>query len=213
MADTTARPKERGTAGGRSRNAGAEADGIAKQVSDALGAVLQQSRSGGISKSDQALRVKAVKNFDRASRRALRLADDADEALEEEKARQQRRHELEVEDRAKRRESDERARDHEERRKDVRVMVQAEVALAQSHRKSRRENVLLALTAVCVVATVVLLAVTALRREPLILWGSGFTFLLSLAGGYELRAVEPRDGADERESPETFSWSEDPPRD
>lgn len=99
------------------------------------------------------------------------LIDRAEEALEEE--RQERlRH-----------------ADSEERRKDVRLMVETEERMTAVRDRSRRENVLLATTVVCVLATVALLFVTALSGEVVILGGSAFSALLSVGGGYMLRTV------------------------
>lgn len=150
-------------------SAGAEAETIAKRVSDAIEAILQQSKSGQVSKADSALRVRAVRNFDRANRRALDLIDSAEEALEEERRDRQRLDES------------------EERRKDVRLMVEAEERMTAVRDRSRRENVLLATTVVCVLATVALLFITALSGEVVILSGSVFSALLSVGGGYMLR--------------------------
>ena len=76
-------------------SAGAEAETIAKRVSDAIEAILQQSKPGEVGKTDNALRVRAVRNFDRANRRAIGLIDSAEEALEEERRERRRRAEIE----------------------------------------------------------------------------------------------------------------------
>lgn len=176
-----------------------EVESVAKRVSDALGAILQeQSSSRAEAKSERALRVRAVKNFDRANRRALALIERAEEALEEERRQQHRQQELKAEDRRKRRDSAERARERRERREDIRLMIEAEERLTATRNRTRKENVLLALTVVCVVATVALLFVTAVRREPLILGGSAFTGLLSMAGGFLIRSMEASGQAGER---------------
>lgn len=151
-------------------SAGAEAETIAKRVRDALEAILRQPGPGEVSKTDNALRVRAVRNFDRANRRALTLIDSAEEALEEERRERQR------------------LAESEERRKDVRLLVEAEERMTACRDRSRRENVLLATTVLCVLATVVLLFVTALSGELVVLSGSVFSALLSVGGGYMLRA-------------------------
>jgi hypothetical protein len=154
-------------------SAGAEAETIAKRVSDALEAILEQSKPGQVSKTDNALRVRAVRNFDRANRRALGLIESAEEALEEERRERQR------------------LADSEERRKDVRLMVETEERMTAVRDRSRRENVLLATTVMCVLATVALLFVTALSGEVVILGGTAFSALLSAGGGYMLRTTAP----------------------
>ncbi|HEX9967152.1 MAG TPA: hypothetical protein VGB06_04345 [Solirubrobacterales bacterium] len=153
-------------------SAGAEAETIAKRVSDAIAAILEQSKSGQVSKTDNALRVRAVRNFDKANRRAIGLIDSAEEALEEERRERQR------------------LADSEERRKDLRLMVETEERMTAVRDRSRRENVLLATTVVCVLATVALLFITALSGEVVILSGSVFSALLSVGGGYLLRAAQ-----------------------
>lgn len=152
-------------------SAGPEAETIAKRVSDALEAILQQSKPGEVSKTDSALRVRAVRNFDRANRRALGLIDRAEEALEEERRERQR------------------LAASEERRKDLRLMIEAEERITVSRDRSRRENVLLAMTVLCVLATVALLFITALSGEVVILSGSAFSALLTVGGGYMLRVA------------------------
>lgn len=117
-------------------SAGAEAETIAKRVSDAIGPT-----------------------------------DSAEEALEEERRERQR------------------LADSEERRKDLRLVVEVEERITACRDRSRRENVLLATTVVCVLATVALLFITALSGEVVILSGSAFTALLSVGGGYMLRAA------------------------
>ena len=174
---------------------GAEAETTAERISEALGAILQ-SQSGGISKGDSALRVRAVRSFDQANRRALGLIESAEQALEEERRERQRRSESEDEDRARRREYRERMRDRQERRKDIRAIVEAEERMTACRDRSRREAVLLAMTVTCVLATVALLFVTVLRGEPELLGGSVFSSLLSVGGGSLLRArEEPASGA------------------
>lgn len=102
---------------------------------------------------------------------AIGLIDSAEEALEEERRERQR------------------LAESEERRKDVRLMVEVEERMTACRDRSRRENVLLAATVVCVLATVALLFITALSGEVVILSGSVFSALLSVGGGYMLRAA------------------------
>lgn len=168
-------------------SAGAEAETIAKRVSDALEAILQQSKPGEVSKTENALRVRAVRNFDRANRRALGLIDSAEEALQEERQERQR------------------LAESEELRKDARLVVEVEERITACRDRSRRENVLLATTVVCVLATVALLFITALSGEVVILSGSVCSALLSVGGGYMLRVMGEDDARGEREPPTSDS--------
>lgn len=105
------------------------------------------------------------------------LIESAEEALEEEPA--------------DRRGIEAHVRRMEERREDVRLIVEVEERITACRDRSRRENVLLATTVVCVLATVALLFIAALSGEVVLLSGSMFSGLLSAGGGYMLRAGDP----------------------
>lgn len=97
-------------------------------------------------------------------------------------------------DRARRRESDEAARGREEDRKDIRLMVEVE----EKRHAMRQRDVILAVTALCAIATIVLAFITAAHREPWSLGISVATGCLSGGGFYLLRSL-PWAGRQEEE--------------
>lgn len=180
-------------------------------MSDAVGALLRGPKTGGLTKSENARRVRAVKEFEKANHRTLEFIDKADEALDKEKERQQRRREADEEDRTKRRESDHWVREQHELRKNIAAVVEAEERITECQDKSKARGVLLKLTVVCVSAMLVFALIAVLQENPWYVGGSAVSLLLPAGGVLWFRSGQSKKGreADEEdaEEPKPLAWS------
>jgi hypothetical protein len=190
MSKARARPKKSGPEPDRAGGQGGhqtvrtESSDAPKRAAEWFERLLpEQEREAANNFSDRQLKRKAVHNANEVFGRAVGAFDAIERAIEDDDTAlvQQR---ADIADRVERRQSDEVAREREEIRKDIRVVVEVE----ERRRSMRQRDVLLALTVVSVLATIAIAFVTVKHREPWFLGGSLVTSLLSGGGIYLLRS-------------------------
>ncbi|MGN6216685.1 MAG: hypothetical protein ACTHN7_06990 [Solirubrobacterales bacterium] len=164
----------------------------------------EADEQGGTAFADRQARRKTAHKMEQTFERAIGAFDAIEKAIDEDKASGEQR---EWEDRDRRRESDEHARQREESRKDIRLFVEVE----ERRRALRHRDVLLGLTVLTVVAAIVLAFLAVKHKEPGYAGVSVFSTVLSGCWVYLLRAVQPKDEAARPPAPvaeaQPFRWS------